>query len=185
MSLHDVMQWLADSSWSIALHESQYGYAIVESVHVWAICLFVGFAVVLDLRLLGVSYTAVPVSQITNRLLPWTKFAFAIMVLSGALLFYAIPVRSYHNVFFRAKAALLLLAGLNAWLFHTGVAYRDLSRWDSAARPPLAARLAGGVSLVLWAAIIFCGRMIAYNWYDCDSPQLGSTARWLAGCLPQ
>ena len=103
----------------------------------------------------------------------------------GVLLFYAIPVRSYHNVFFRAKAVLLLLAGLNAWLFHRGAAFVNLARWDTAARPPREARVAGGVSLALWAAIIFCGRMIAYNWYDCDSPQLGAAARWLAGCLPQ
>jgi hypothetical protein len=33
-------------------------------------------------------------------------------------------------------------------------------------RPPIRARVAGGVSLVLWAAVAVCGRMIAYNWFD-------------------
>src|SRR6185369_8648454 len=119
MSLHNLMQWMADTEWSVGLHESRYAYSIIESIHVWTLCLFVGFAVLLDLRLLGVTLRRVPVSQIATRLLPWTKAAFVVMVISGVLLFYAIPLRTYHNVFFRAKAVFLLLAGLNAWLFHS------------------------------------------------------------------
>jgi hypothetical protein len=46
-------QWLADTQGSIALHESLWGYPIVESVHVLALCLFLGFAILLDLRLMG------------------------------------------------------------------------------------------------------------------------------------
>jgi hypothetical protein len=34
---HAVVEWLASTEWSIALHESQYGYAVVESIHVWAL----------------------------------------------------------------------------------------------------------------------------------------------------
>ena len=51
MSLHNLMQWMADTEWSVGLHESRYAYSIIESVHVWTLCLFVGFAVLLDLRL--------------------------------------------------------------------------------------------------------------------------------------
>jgi len=53
MSLLRVCEWMADTRWSIALHESTWGYPIVESVHVLALCLFLGMAVMLDLRLLG------------------------------------------------------------------------------------------------------------------------------------
>ena len=35
--------------------------------------------------------------------------------------------------------------------------------------PPFLARLAGGVSLFLWAGIVVAGRMIAYNWFDKNS----------------
>ena len=54
MSLLAFFKWLADSSWSVGLHESRYGYPIVESIHVWALCLSFGLAVMFDLRLLGV-----------------------------------------------------------------------------------------------------------------------------------
>ena len=90
--------------------------------------------------------------------------------------------RTYHNVFFRAKAVFLLLAGLNAWLFHSGPTYRRLAEWDIAARTPRAAKLAGAFSLALWAAIVFSGRMIAYNWFDCESPQKSAFMDTIAGC---
>src|SRR5258707_1408569 len=174
MSLHNLMQWMADTEWSIGLHESRYAYSIIESVHVWTLCLFVGFAVLLDLRLLGVTLKRVPVSQITTRLLPWTKAAFVVMVISGVLLFYAIPLRTYHNVFFRATAVFLLLAGLNAWLFHAGPTYRRLAEWDTTPLTPRQARLAGPFSLPPLAAIGFSGRMIAFNWFGCEGPQQSS-----------
>ena len=172
------VKWMADTPWSVALHESLYGYPIVESIHVWALCLFVGMAVVLDLRLTGLSFTSVPVSQIARRILPWTTFGFALMVISGILLFYAIPIRSYQNIFFRVKLLLLLLAGLNAWVFHP----RGIQTWDKDPVPPRSARFAGYASLVLWMTIIFCGRMIAYNWFDCDRPDQSHIISTLAGC---
>jgi len=180
--LHNLMQWMADTEWSVGLHESRYAYSIVESIHVWALCVFVGFAVFLDLRLLGVTLRRVPISQIVERILPWTKIAFVVMVASGLLLFFAIPLRTYHNVFFRLKAVLLVLAALNAWVFHNGGMYRRLAEWDTASTLPRAAKLAGAFSLALWVAIIFSGRMIAYNWFDCDKPE-PAFLDLVAGCV--
>ena len=61
---------------------------------------------------------SVPVSEVLDRLIPWTMAGFLLMVLSGGLLFYAIPIRTSQNVFFRVKLAMLILSGLNAWAFH-------------------------------------------------------------------
>jgi hypothetical protein len=181
MSLLGFAKWLADPPWSIALHESLYGYPIVESIHVWALCLFVGMAIVLDLRLTGLSFTKIPVSEVARRILPWTTFGFVVMVISGVLLFYAIPVRSYQNIFFRAKLVLLVLAGVNAWVFHP----RGIQQWDRDPVPPRSARFAGFASLVLWMTIIFCGRMIAYNWFDCEKQAQSRLVNTLAGCEGQ
>jgi hypothetical protein len=91
-----------------------WGYPLIESVHVLALCLFLGLAVMLDLRLLGLTMRRVAVSEVAGRLLPWTVAGFLIMIVSGALLFYGIPVRTYQSVFFRIKVILLVLSGLNA-----------------------------------------------------------------------
>jgi hypothetical protein len=168
MSLLRFCQWLESTPGSIALHESIWAYPIVESVHVLTLCLFLGLTVMLDLRLLGVAMVRTPASEVLGRLLPWTIVGFAVMVVTGALLFFAIPVKTYLNIFFRIKVAFLVLAGVNVAVFQRTIA-RRMDRWDADPVPPFAARLAGGVSLVLWAGIVVAGRMIAYNWFDKSS----------------
>ncbi len=165
MSLLSFCQWLEKTPGSIALHESLWVYPLVESVHVLTLCLFLGTAVMLDLRLLGVTLRRVRVSEIFRQLMPWTAAGFALMVVSGSLLFYAIPVRTYLNIFFRIKVAMLLLAGVTAWVFHSTV-YRRVADWDLDPVTPKWARVAAGLSLALWAGIVVAGRMIAYNWFD-------------------
>jgi len=174
------VQWLATTPASITLRESTYPYPLIESIHVLTLCLFVGLASILDLRLMGITLKRVPVSEVARRLLPWMTGGFAIMVITGTLLFYAIPIRSYHSVWFRTKMILLVLAGLNAWVFHARV-WRSVTTWDLDPVTPKAARVAGAASLVLWAGIIVTGRMIAYNWFDCDKPQPPFVV-WAANC---
>ena len=183
MTLLPLCEWLASTEWSIALHESLYMYPLVESVHVLTLCVFVGMSVMLDLRLLGLALRRVPVSEVTDRLVPWMVAGFIVMIVTGVLLFYAIPVRSYQNVFFRLKVIALVLAGINAWVFHHGV-HKKVHEWGIGRTPPAKARLAGVASLVLWGVIIVCGRMIAYNWFDCDMNP-GPTMRMLTGCAPR
>ena len=175
------VQWLAETRGSVALHESLYMYPLVESAHVLTLCLFVGTAAMLDLRLLGLTLRQVPASDVIRRLMPWMKAGFVIMVITGVLLFYAIPVRTYHSIFFRIKVVLLLLAGLNVWLFNRRV-QPTLGDWDLIRVVPRGGRVAAAVSLVLWAAIIIAGRMIAYNWFDCDIQPQSAFINWAAGC---
>jgi len=165
VSLLGFCQWLEKTPWSIALHESLWVYPIVESVHVLTLCWFLGLAVMVDLRLVGLALRRVPVSQVAGQLGPWMVAGFAVMAASGALLFYAIPVRTYLNIFFRIKVGMLALAGVNAWVFQKTV-YRRVAKWDLDAAPPRGARLAAWVSLALWVCIVVAGRMIAYNWFD-------------------
>jgi uncharacterized protein DUF6644 len=167
-SLLALCHWLEGTQASSALRESIWVYPLVESLHVLTLAVFLGLTVVLDLRLLGLALRATPVSQAISRFMPWMIGGFLVMLTSGVLLFYAVPVRTYQNVFFRVKVLLLLLAGLNAALFHV-LASRTLSQWDHQGRPPWRVRVAGGLSLALWGAIVVCGRMIAYNWFDADA----------------
>ena len=175
--------WLGETPWSVALHESQYAYSILESIHVWTLALFFGSVIMFDLRLLGWTMRSVPVGDVVSRLLPWTLAGFVVMVITGSLLFYAIPLRTYQSIFFRTKMVLLLLAGLNIWLFHTRI-YPQVAVWGANPIPPKAARIAGGVSLALWGCIVFLGRMIAYNWFDCDRQPQSDLINFLTSCVP-
>ena len=178
--VHDFAAWLDTHAWSTALHESLWVYPLVESTHVLSLMLFVGMLAMVDLRLLGAAFRAMPVSELTSRLLPWAVAGFVVMVATGVLLFYAIPVRTAHSVWFRVKVVLLVAAAVNAWWFHRRVS-RDRERWDGQQKPPVPVRVSAGVSLTLWAGVIVAGRMIAYNWFDCDRGQ-SAFVSWIAGC---
>ena len=172
---------LAESPWSAGLHESEIAYSLIESFHVWSLCLFFGMTILFDLRLLGWIMRDVPVSEVIRRLQPWTIAGFVLMVISGTLLVLAIPVRSYQNIFFRGKMLLLLLAGLNVLIFHSRV-FPSVAKWDVDATPPRRARIAGALSLVLWIGIVVSGRMIAYNWFDCDRQPQPAIINFLTSC---
>lgn len=182
MSILDVLEWLASTRWSVALHESQYMWPFLESVHVLCLTLFAGTAVMLDLRLLGLAMTQVPASEFTDRLLPWTRGGFAVMVLTGGLLFTATPVTYYQSLFFRIKVIMLLVAGLNIAIFHVRI-HRRIAEWGLDVRPPRAARVAAIVSLVSWSAVIVAGRLVAYNWFACDLQPQSEFVNWASGCV--
>jgi hypothetical protein len=182
VSILPVLEWIASTPWSIALKESLYVWPLVESTHVLSLGLFVGTAIMLDFRLLGLAMRRVPVSEVTGRLLPWTRAGFAVMALTGLLLFFSTPVRNYQNIFFRVKVLLLIVAGINVWLFHSRV-HRRVSEWDLDAVAPKAARVAAVVSIVAWTGVVVAGRLIAYNWFDCDIQPQPAFINWAAGCV--
>ena len=136
----------------------------VLMIHVLTVSVFVGTAVMIDLRLLGRTMVHVPASQVIARLLPWSEAGFVVMVVTGTLLFYASPLARYENMFFRMKMAALVMALINAWLFRR-TAYRRVAEWDLDPVPPRRVRMTGAVSLALLATIITTGRMMAYSAY--------------------
>jgi len=158
-------QRLADTPFSTGIRESTYVYPIIESVHVLSLCVFVGLLLSWDLRLLGITLRRVAVSEVWARLIPWITMGAVLMVLSGLLLFASDPVRFFGNIFFRIKALGLFLALLNAMAFHLGIE-RKLLDWDTAVVTPRAAKLAGAISIGLWAVIVVTGRFVAYNWFS-------------------
>ncbi len=54
-SIAGFMEWLANTPMSVSIRESLWGYPIIETIHVLGLCLFLGFTMMLDLRLLGVA----------------------------------------------------------------------------------------------------------------------------------
>jgi hypothetical protein len=184
MSFLAFFEQLGETPWSVALHESEIAYSLIESLHVWSMCLFFGMTIIFDLRLLGLIMRSVPVSEVIRRLQPWTILGFVMMAITGTLLFYAIPLRSFQNIFFRTKMLLMLLAGLNIFIFHSRV-FPGVAKWDAAPVPPRPARLAGMFSLALWVCIVVSGRMIAYNWFDCDRQPQTDLINFLTSCVPE
>jgi hypothetical protein len=143
-----------------AMREELWLYPAVEIVHIIGFSILVGSVVMFDLRVLGLS-RRIPVRALARHLLPWSVAALLIIVPTGLLMFSAHAGDFLNNRAFQLKMALLLTAGMNAAIFHTGP-FQSAATWDTNATAPLGARISVALSLVLWFSVIACGRLLAY-----------------------
>lgn len=142
----------------------------VEAAHVLAAATVFGTIFIVDLRLLGMRDRSRAFSRVSLEMLRYTWAAFALAVITGALMFVANASTYWVNTAFRFKMLGLVLAGINMLVFQH-ITSRDLKSWDHAHRAPGAARLAGALSILLWIAVIFLARWIGFTkGYDFDVP---------------
>ena len=160
MSLFGWCQWLEHSTLALAISESTWLFPLIEGSHILALPLSVGMIVILDLRLLGLAFRDDPASRVMHEALRWSKIGFAVMFVTGALLFMTQAGKAYGNAFFRAKLMFLLMLGINAVVYQA-IFYPKMAQWDAAGRPPVGARLCAGLSLIVWIGVIVCGRTMA------------------------
>ncbi len=129
-----------------------YAYPALEVVHIVGIALLLGSLVLVELRVWGAG-AELPLHALVRLALPVTVAGFALVAMSGLLLFAANPNDMLANRAFLLKLGLVSLAGLNAAFFHTR---GSLAMNDGFARAQTV------LSLGLWLGAIICGRWIAY-----------------------
>jgi hypothetical protein len=164
MSLLQVAEWLEGTPAGVLARESLWGFTILVAIHLVGLAVSVGVVIWLDLRLLGLSMQRQPVSAVYRRLMPIAFVGFAIMFISGGLLVAGFATAAYGNLYFRIKVAAMLLAGVNALLYHR-VTERSILNWNEAVRPPLPARAAGLISIAAWTVVVLSGRMMSYTMF--------------------
>lgn len=161
MSLESFGNWLYETPLSTSLREISWIIPTVQSIHIIAIAVVVGSALVSDLRLAGVLATDETPSTVVRRYLPWMWGALIILLLTGAVMLLAEPSRTFTNMVFWTKMALVLTAFALTLFFRKPLldpAFRlDHAGWASMVKP------AAWLSLIVWVAVIFCGRWIAYT----------------------
>ena len=142
--LLDFATWLSEQSWSIGLHESLYMYNWIETTHVLTLMVSLGMLCIIDLRMLGLAFTSVPASRIAERLDKPMLIGFSVMLITGVLLYGAIPIRTTQSLWFRIKVILLIAAAVNAWLFRRHM-QAAVHSWDSDPVPPRRTRIRRGI----------------------------------------
>ena len=178
--LSDFFEWLQNSwgttatpdgsSYSQLILGSLNFWGLLEGTHLLTLMLFFGTILLVDLRMLGAAFREYPLSVLSKRVLPLTVVAFALMILTGVILFFAKPYDYWHNLWFRAKMILLGLALINIFAFHYMV-QKNQAEWDHLPRTPSKVKISALISLTSWILIIAFGRFIAYNWFECGKPQ--------------
>ena len=155
-----VLKWLEATALATEIRENEFLFPWVEALHVLAITLVVGSIAILDLRLIGFASLDRQVGRLARDILPCTWIAFAFAALTGTLLFSAKATGYAGNFFFRGKLVLLALAALNMMVFH---AFAGRNMQHLSVGSPAAARIAGGLSLTIWVAVVAFGRWIGFT----------------------
>ncbi len=153
---------LQSSGVASTIRNSLYDFPLLEATHVIALTLVFGTIMIVDLRLLGVAGTERTYGRISADVLKWTWIAFAIAVLTGSLMFVSNAKVYVNNNFFRAKFAVMLLAGLNMLIFQF-TAGKHGGDWGESRRGPLPGRIAAMLSLALWLTVIVLGRAVGFT----------------------
>lgn len=141
--------------------ESVLAYPIVLSTHLTCIALFGGMILMTNLRLLGLTFTRVTITEMVTSLRPWKRVGGTIMIGTGLLLATSEAEKYAPNPFFWIKMIILGLIGVHALIFRP-IVYNQTEELDRAAVIPTKAKVAAILSLVLWTAMFTMGRLIAY-----------------------
>jgi hypothetical protein len=153
--------WLQATDLFTYIRLASYTYAAILSLHLVAISLFGGMIVLTDLRLLGWAMRGRPIADVVDQLRWPKRIGFVLAVTCGFLLFGSKAEEYYYNAFFRTKVTLFVLVGVHALIFRPTV-YNRAGELDRALTMPARAKLAAGLSLMLWMGIMIAGRGIGY-----------------------
>jgi hypothetical protein len=160
--LQTFFQQLHDTGLSTAIREQGFWFPGIECAHVLSIALVVGSIALVDLHLIGWTWTARATTQILRETVPVTWAAFASAVVTGGLLFLSNPMVYAANTAFQLKAVLLLLVGINMAIFNI-VTLPAIQNLPSGAPLPATCRAAGLASLALWIAVVASARVIGFT----------------------
>ena len=135
---------------------------VCESLHFIGMAMLVGIVGVFDLRLLGMA-KRLPVAPL-QRLMPFAVLGFVLSLGSGLVFITANP-RQYLaplSLSFVAKMFFILLACLNVLFFYATGLKRAVDGVDAGQDAPLGAKVSAGVSLFLWVAVMYWGRVLQF-----------------------
>lgn len=162
MILESFWQALQASAVGDFIATSTWAFPTLETLHVIALVTVLGTIVIVDIRLLGLTSTDYPVTVISNDTLKITWIAFICAAITGSLLFTAKAHDYMINPYFIRKMVLLALAGVNMGVFHV-LTWKSVKQWDTGGMIPVAAKVAGVLSLILWVGVVMMGRTIGFT----------------------
>ena len=156
--------WLAATPASRAVQGIGGYVPAIQSLHIVAIAVVISSGAMVNLRLLGIMNRSLPIATLGARFSRPVWLGIGALALSGLALLLAEPERSLASQVFQLKMALLVVA-MAVTLRLLRQVSRHGTQWDAAAAVPASVRIPALAALLLWAAIIFAGRWIAYAQY--------------------
>jgi hypothetical protein len=160
-TLNDLCVWIDQTALSQVIQATNWVVPTVQTIHILAIAVVASSVLMIDLRLLGAFWTDRPVNEVSSRFLPLVWWPLPVLLATGAIMIIGEPARSLKNPAFQLKMTLLVAALIVTGLFQF-LQRRDAAFGDLRSGPRASAAAVAIVSMLLWSAIIFAGRWIAY-----------------------
>src|SRR5262245_35270066 len=151
--------WVESTRISKQLFGITWLWPACESLHFIGLCMLIGGAGLLDLRLMGF-FRGLPIRHVKG-LMPWAIGGFVINAATGALFLIMQPHLYLSSAVWWWKFTFIAIAGLNAAFFETRLAIPALAL-DPDGDTPRALKIVGALSLFSWFAVLYCGRMLPY-----------------------
>jgi len=150
-------QWLQATQLSVAIQSSEWLIPLLQSIHILTIgVVFVSSSIVM-LRVLGRMRTDEAFDAVWSRFAPWTRYGVVVMTLTGVVLIVGEPERELGAISFWVKLALLAVAIVGTLRLGHALKAAPAAPFSNAAK------IGAAALIVLWIAIIFFGRAIAYD----------------------
>ncbi len=153
--------WLSVTPISMLFQSVEWIIPMVQSVHILAIAIVMSSVIMVDLRLMGLMGHSQSISGLARRFIPWVWWSLVVLLLSGIVLITAEPRRDLLNPVFQAKMVLVIVAIIVTAIFQETVR-RNMEFWDLSPSRRAGAWATAIISLLVWSAIVGCGRWIAY-----------------------
>jgi hypothetical protein len=161
--VHDFATWLYATAPSVFIRShSAWMIPTIQTAHIVGIATAVGSAFMIAMRVMGWLGADQSLLQTKQRFGPWLTGALWVLLATGALLVLAEPPRELDSVSFWLKMTLVALMAATAFAFQRSVQRHD-QQWEAAIVSQAAVKWAALLTFLVWAAIIFLGRFIAYD----------------------
>jgi hypothetical protein len=158
MSVLGFFEWCDATAISIAIRESQWAFAVIESIHLLGLAAIGGAVIMLNLRMLGLGLRAQTIPEVAAEVRPWLNRSVVLMLITGVALFLSEPMKLYYSGPFWVKMESLALA-----LIFTYTLWRKVASTDEANMSPIWPRLAALVSFIFWFGVGAGGRWIGFS----------------------
>ena len=161
-ALKAVADWISATPPSVLAQKNEAWFMpAVQSIHIAGIGVVLACVLMMTLRIFGYACVDRTVLQTQQRYGPWLTGALWLMLATG-LLMIVCEQRSLTTFSFWVKMTLVAIGALVAWAFQKVVRTHEAAWGDEAVkRTPV--RAAAVVTVLVWIAVVFLGRLIAYD----------------------
>jgi hypothetical protein len=159
--MHSFAQWLEMTPLSVTIKSVEWIIPLVQSIHILTIAVVFSSLLMIALRVVGWIRMDEAFGVVMERFSTWISGGLVILAVTGITLVLGEPIRELMSLSFWLKMGLLAIGITSAVAFKRSLGPAVLGGAEPAFSS--AAKSAAMATVVLWLAIIFLGRAIAYD----------------------